>query len=740
MMNVPNVPLDASLNKYSLEYQYSELTQATRNFAEDQRLGKGSFGAVFHGIQSDLTDIAVKVLDGPESTGFMEEVRVLSKFRHPHLVTLMGFARHRNLRFLVYEYLDGGDLSQRIRRCASHEKSFSWTERISVLFDAACGLSHLHNSNPKVFHRDIKSANILLDRNGGAKIADFGLACLSHASTHKVDLTTGTMGYADPLYVQTAIVTEGSEVYSFGMVTLELLTSLPPCQKQQTPDGAQGYTFLKDRINGDIQVVQMLLDREAQWPSYMWQALADFVFTCTQAKQEMRPKFTSIVKLMRSMRDNRETATRLADGKGQRHGASEMRCASLSPAPVRRVSASPRTATPQRCESRHACVGAPGHTSPYRSPEVKESRATTPRMLSPARHATEWSNANAMQVPHASGGSLLWVLECIEAHGTDLTSCRDGKYLIRHVHLEQGKPVTPTLRVGRLQQTDFFTSLIPDRKLFEAVSRDHFHIWAQDTLNLGTTFTFWLSNFSSNGTLVNGQYLRAPGEQIQISEGDIISLPRHGANATEIVSFMSFRFSLAGSILSETVQVDHAVSPTMSEESAGMDTAGDVPEFVLEVGGSGMAQKSGTQNTLRHGLSGSSHCPDFLLGRGQQPEFWKGVLCRRAYEMLSRKHLRFETSKDAPTSKSITYVENLVADKEVFVYNPSKGMTPQDASTVRMNDKLQLQHGDIIILNPSNDCVVWLLFIEGERSAFAKADSLEICASRNAAACILGGA
>ncbi len=153
---------------------------------------------------------------------------MLSKFRHPSLVILMGFACNGSQRLLVYEYLAGGDVSRRLQKCARDSHPFSHQQRLSCALDAACGLSHLHNSSPKVFHRDIKTANILLDRNGGAKMADFGLACLSRSTEHKVKQASGTIGYACPYYIQRGVVTEGSEVYSFGMVMIESLAAGTP--------------------------------------------------------------------------------------------------------------------------------------------------------------------------------------------------------------------------------------------------------------------------------------------------------------------------------------------------------------------------------------------------------------------------------------------------------------------------------------------------------------------------------
>lgn len=131
--------------------------------------------------------MAIKVIevDEDDTSGFADEVLVLSKFRHPNLVTLMGWGSGLDAdgcgrRYLVYELLEGGDVAGRLAKARGKSGAaptpFGWAERLWVALDAACGLSHMHNSTPRAFHRDIKSANILLDRSGTAKMADFGLS------------------------------------------------------------------------------------------------------------------------------------------------------------------------------------------------------------------------------------------------------------------------------------------------------------------------------------------------------------------------------------------------------------------------------------------------------------------------------------------------------------------------------------------------------------------------------------
>ncbi|CAE7563274.1 unnamed protein product [Symbiodinium natans] len=257
---------DSHLNQANNEYSEEDLRCATQDFDKSCLLGSGSFGQVYKGTMKDGTEVAIKVLQVPEEGGFEDEVRVLSRFRHPNLVILMGFARHAatGWRSLIYEFCAGGDVARRLSRSRHHKELFGGRERVSAALDAACGLSHLHNMTPRAFHRDIKSQNILLDKNGTAKMADFGLACLSSASQHKVHRVGGTVGYACPEYIRTGLITEGAEVYSFGMVLFELLTGVPPAVCR--PGGRSGeFDYLVDYLQGSPEKVQQMLDQTASF-------------------------------------------------------------------------------------------------------------------------------------------------------------------------------------------------------------------------------------------------------------------------------------------------------------------------------------------------------------------------------------------------------------------------------------------------------------------------------------------
>lgn len=294
------------LTEISLEYPYEDLLKATDGFSAELRLGAGAAGAVYRGILQGGTEVAIKVLfnrGGLE--GFEDEVRVLSRFRHPNLVTLFGWGHHGDEKYLVYELLEGGDVDDSLKKCRERDVPFMWPARLRVALTAASGLSHMVNSQPMAFHRDIKPANIMLDADGSAKMADFGLAGVVHAEGKRHLVTTnisGTPGYTCPAYMQTGRVSEHSEVYSFGTVLLELMMNQPPCLV-----GPQG-----DVIYPILQVVQPAapgaharllgaLDPRARWPRGLAEELGDLALACTDMVPDRRPPFASIVRSLRRL-------------------------------------------------------------------------------------------------------------------------------------------------------------------------------------------------------------------------------------------------------------------------------------------------------------------------------------------------------------------------------------------------------------------------------------------------------
>ncbi|KAL4186845.1 hypothetical protein AMTRI_Chr09g36110 [Amborella trichopoda] len=215
---------------FGLSISFSEIQFATCNFDEQFVIGVGGFGKVFKGVLRDGTKVAVKRASKGSKQGVSEfetEVRLLSSIRHRHLVSLIGYCEEQAEMILVYEYMENGSLKHQLY--GDDLPALSWKQRLEICIGAARGLHYLHTgSSQKIIHRDVKSANILLDENFTAKVADFGISKLGPDNgesdqTHVSTLVKGSFGYFDPEYFKTQQLTEKSDVYSFGVVLLEIL-------------------------------------------------------------------------------------------------------------------------------------------------------------------------------------------------------------------------------------------------------------------------------------------------------------------------------------------------------------------------------------------------------------------------------------------------------------------------------------------------------------------------------------
>ncbi|XP_063934656.1 uncharacterized protein LOC135146428 [Zophobas morio] len=306
---------------------YQDCLIATNNFSTENLIGKGGFGSVFRGTLKG-TEVAIKILSPESSQGlaeFSREIQILGKCRHRNLVSLTGICKEDNKLCLIYEYMPHGSLRDRLD-CRHSTPPLEWNTRVQIALESARGLLYLHcGITPPVLHLDVKSMNILLDKNFVAKVADFGLIRPTPEATGRTHVTTkrlsGTHGYICPEYASTGRITNRADVYSFGVVLLELITGFPAVLPEFTPP--QLCLRVKDYLKGNATwfrhpkdntvpfksvnsaqkkwptetSLQELLDPNAQnWPIAKAKLIIKLALECVKPRPSRRPSMAEVFK------------------------------------------------------------------------------------------------------------------------------------------------------------------------------------------------------------------------------------------------------------------------------------------------------------------------------------------------------------------------------------------------------------------------------------------------------------
>eukprot|EP01018_Ginkgo_biloba_P036590 Gb_35041 [translate_table: standard] len=285
-------------------YNLETLQVATGNFHQDNKLGEGGFGPVYKGIMSDGREIAVKKLSLRSAQGkteFMNEVKLVANIRHRNLVRLLGCCTKGPERLLVYEYLPNKSLDTFLFH-PEKRKHLNWQKRYNIILGIARGLLYLHeDSQLRIIHRDIKANNILLDDKLNPKIADFGLARLfPEDETHVHTRVAGTYGYMAPEYAMRGQLSVKADVYSFGVLLLEIVTGRKNTDSN-LPLEAQNILEWTWRLYKRGQILDVI-DEELVRSCPQEQALRciHVGLLCTQADPALRPPFSNVILMISS--------------------------------------------------------------------------------------------------------------------------------------------------------------------------------------------------------------------------------------------------------------------------------------------------------------------------------------------------------------------------------------------------------------------------------------------------------
>ncbi|KAJ3681589.1 hypothetical protein LUZ60_014162 [Juncus effusus] len=300
-------------------FHLNELKAVTHDFSSSYLLGEGGFGTVHKGFVDDklrpglkAQAVAVKLLDVEGHQGHREwlaEVIFLGQFRHPHLVKLIGYCCENEERLLVYEFMPRGSLENHLFKRIS--MTLPWGTRLKIAVGAAKGLAFLHCAEKPVIYRDFKTSNILLDSDYTTKLSDFGLAKMGPEGeeTHVTTRVMGTHGYAAPEYVMTGHLTTRSDVYSYGVVLLELLTGKRALDKNRGKLHEKLVDWTRPYLTSTRRIRCIMDPRLAgQYSVKGSRGVASLALQCISSNPKDRPRMSEVVETLERLEHYKDMA------------------------------------------------------------------------------------------------------------------------------------------------------------------------------------------------------------------------------------------------------------------------------------------------------------------------------------------------------------------------------------------------------------------------------------------------
>ncbi|GLU11947.1 hypothetical protein SLE2022_286650 [Rubroshorea leprosula] len=285
-------------------FTYGELALATNNFDFKAQIGQGGYGKVYRGTLVDSTIVAIKRAQQGSLQGekeFLTEIQLLSRLHHRNLVSLVGYCDEEGEQMLVYEYMSNGTLQDHLS--GKIKKPLSFARRLRIALGSSKGILYLHTeADPPIFHRDIKASNILLDSKFVAKVADFGLSRIAPVPdiegatpAYVSTVVKGTPGYLDPEYFLTYKLTDKSDVYSLGVVFLELLTGMQPISHGKNLVREVNIAYQSGTIFSVLDV------RMGSYPSECVEKFVNLAMKCCQDETDSRPSMAEVVRTLETI-------------------------------------------------------------------------------------------------------------------------------------------------------------------------------------------------------------------------------------------------------------------------------------------------------------------------------------------------------------------------------------------------------------------------------------------------------
>ncbi|XP_019176014.1 PREDICTED: putative receptor-like protein kinase At4g00960 [Ipomoea nil] len=298
-------------NEESLQYDFATIQLITNVFSPDNKIGEGGYGSVYKGMLPSGQEIAIKRLSRSSGQGekeFKNEVEVVAKLQHKNLVRLLGYCSKREEKILIYEFVPNGSLDYFLFD-SERQHVLEWSKRYKIIRGIARGLLYLHeDSRLRIIHRDLKTSNILLDVNMDPKIADFGMAKIfgidqTQGNTSRI---VGTYGYMSPEYAMQGEFSVKSDVFSFGVMLLEIISGKKNRNTYQTTNRAQdllSYAWEQWRDGTPIEILDPVLAKSSYTVNEVIQCV-HIGLLCVQEDADERPTMEDVVLMLSSYSTN----------------------------------------------------------------------------------------------------------------------------------------------------------------------------------------------------------------------------------------------------------------------------------------------------------------------------------------------------------------------------------------------------------------------------------------------------